>query len=52
MRLEYIPYNSLAMENAPDIKATPRLCPCLRFTESLRGISARLGAEWIASPFS
>ena len=29
-----------------------RLYPCLRFTASLAVASAKLGAEWIATPFS
>jgi len=30
----------------------PHLFPCLRFTVHLAMPSAKLGAEWIASPFS
>ena len=30
----------------------PRLFPCLRFARAPRGTNAKLGAEWIATPFS
>jgi hypothetical protein len=30
----------------------PHLCPCLRFAVHLAMPNAKLGAEWIASPFS
>src|SRR5664279_4889545 len=29
-----------------------RLCPCLRFNEYFTAPTAKLGAEWIATPFS
>src|ERR1035441_3210634 len=36
----------------PQLNSPPRLFPCLRFAVHLTVPNAKLGAEWIATPFS
>jgi hypothetical protein len=43
---------SLSFSAHAEARYPPHLFPCLRFTVHLAMPSAKLGAEWIASPFS